>query len=123
LWYREFIGKVVADPSLQDCDIVHIANMSQFVPVVRARLPKTLMVLHMHCQWLEQLDAAVIERRINAADLVLGCSDFIAAGVRQRFPHWRNGAPIFSMARTSRSSPGPLASSQSPNSSCRPDGS
>jgi glycosyltransferase involved in cell wall biosynthesis len=106
LWYREFIGKVVADPSLQDCDIVHIPNISQFVPVVRARLPKTRIVLHMHCQWLEQLDAAVIERRINAADLVLGCSDFIAAGVRQRFPllaqrctHIFNGADIALFAR------------------------
>jgi glycosyltransferase involved in cell wall biosynthesis len=40
----------------------------------------------MHCQWLEQLGAATIEQRINAADLVLGVSDFIAAGVRRRFP-------------------------------------
>src|SRR6201997_5165805 len=86
LWYRQFIGEVLADPSLQDCDIVHIMNISQFVPLVRARLPKSRIVLHMHCQWLEQLDAAVIERPINAADLVLGVSDFIAAGVRQRFP-------------------------------------
>jgi glycosyltransferase involved in cell wall biosynthesis len=81
-------------------------NISQFVPVVRARLPKTRIVLHMECQWLEQLDAAVIERRINAADLVLGCSNFIAAGVRRRFPalaqrcgHIFNGADIALFAR------------------------
>jgi glycosyltransferase involved in cell wall biosynthesis len=101
LWYRHFIGEVIADLSLQDCDIVHIMNISQFVPLVRARLPKTRIVLHMHCQWLEKLDAAVIERRINAADLVLGVSNFIAAGVRRRFPslaqrcsHVYNGADI-----------------------------
>ena len=48
----------------------------------------------------------VIERRINAADLVLGVSDFIAAGVRQRFPslaqrcsHVYNGADIALFAR------------------------
>src|SRR6266478_4263058 len=106
LWYRHFIGEVIADLSLQNCDVVHIMNISQFVPVIRARLPKTRIVLHMHCQWLEQLDAAVIERRINAADLVLGCSDFIAAGVRQRFPslaqrctHVYNGADIALFAR------------------------
>ena len=98
-WYRHFIGQVIADPSLQDCDIVHIMNITQFVPLVRARLPKTRIVLHMHCQWLQKLDAAVIARRINAADLVLGVSNFIAAGVRQRFPslaqrcsHLHNGA-------------------------------
>ena len=100
-WYRHFIAQVIADPSLQDCDIVHIMNITQFVPLVRARLPNTRIVLHMHCQWLQKLDAAVIARRINAADLVLGVSNFIAAGVRQRFPslaqrcsHLYNGADI-----------------------------
>ena len=101
LWYRHFIGQVVADLTLQDCDIVHIMNISQFVPIIRARLPKIRIVLHMHCQWLEQLDAAIIERRIKAADLVLGVSNFIAAGVRRRFPflaqrcsHVYNGVDI-----------------------------
>jgi glycosyltransferase involved in cell wall biosynthesis len=101
LWYRHFIGQVVADLSLQDCDIVHIMNISQFVPIIRARLPKVRIVLHMHCQWLEQLDASIIERRIKAADLVLGVSNFIAAGVQRRFPflaqrcsHVYNGADI-----------------------------
>jgi glycosyltransferase involved in cell wall biosynthesis len=106
LWYRHFIGAVVADLSLEDCDIVHIMNISQFVPVVRARLPNTRIVLHMHCRWLEQLDAPIIERRIDAADLVLGVSNFIAAGVRQRFPsfarrcsHVYNGADIALFAK------------------------
>jgi glycosyltransferase involved in cell wall biosynthesis len=101
LWYRHFIGQVIADLVSQDCDIVHIMNITQFVPIVRARLPKVRIVLHMHCQWLEQLDAAIIERRINAADLVLGVSNFIAAGARRRFPslaercsHVYNGADI-----------------------------
>jgi Glycosyltransferase Family 4 len=86
LWYRRFIGQVVADLSRQDCDVVNIMNVTQFIPVLRARLPKVRIVLHMHSQWLEQLDAAIIERRINAADLVLGVRNFIAAGVRRRFP-------------------------------------
>jgi glycosyltransferase involved in cell wall biosynthesis len=100
-WYRWFIGRVIADLSRQECDIVHVMNATQFVPVIRARLPKVRIVLHMHCQWLEQLDAAIIERRINAADLILGVSNFIAAGVRRRFPslaqrcrHVYNGADI-----------------------------
>src|SRR5690242_4721493 len=114
VWYRRFIGEVIADPALQDCDVVHIMNISQFVPVVRARLPKTRIVLHMHCQWLEQLDATVIERRINAADLVLGVSNFIAAGVRRRFPllaercrHVYNGAEISLLARPPGVQPNP----------------
>jgi hypothetical protein len=117
-WYRRFIGKVVADLSRKDCDIVHIVNMSQFVPVIRARLPKTRIVLHMYCQWLEQLDAAMIERRLNAADLVLGVSNSSLQACGDAFPHWHNAAAIFTTARISRSLPGLLASSQSPNSSC-----
>jgi glycosyltransferase involved in cell wall biosynthesis len=68
----------------------------------------------MHCQWLEQLDAAVIERRINDADMVLGVSNFIAAGVRRRFPslaqrcdHVYNGADIALLARPSNVRPKP----------------
>jgi glycosyltransferase involved in cell wall biosynthesis len=106
LWYRQFIGEVTADPALQGCDIVHIMNLSQFVPFMRARVPKARIVLHMHCQWLEEFDAAVIERRIDAADLVLGVSNFIAAGVRRRFPsfaqrcsHVYNGADFALFAR------------------------
>ena len=106
LWFRQFIGEVVADPQLQNCDIVHIMNMSQFVPLVRRRAPRARIVLHMHCQWLERFDAAVIEQRINSADLVLGVSNFIAAGVRRRFPslaprcsHLYNGADIAFFAR------------------------
>jgi glycosyltransferase involved in cell wall biosynthesis len=106
LWYRQFIRGIILDPSLQDCDIVHIMNVPQFVPLIRARLPKIRIVLHMHSQWLEQLDAEVIERRIAAADLVLGVSNFIAAGVRGRFPslahrcrHVYNGVDIALFAR------------------------
>jgi glycosyltransferase involved in cell wall biosynthesis len=106
LWYRHFIGQVVADAALQSCDIIHIMNISQFVPIIRSRLPEVRIVLHMHCQWLEQLDAAIIERRITAADLVLGVSKFIAAGVRRRFPalaercrHIYNGTDIALFAR------------------------
>jgi glycosyltransferase involved in cell wall biosynthesis len=114
LWFRHFIEQVIRDRSLQDCNVVHIMNISQFVPVVRARLPNTRIVLHMHCQWLEQFDGPIIEQRIKAADLVLGVSDFIAAGVRRRFPtlaqrcsHVYTGADIALFARPPGVQPNP----------------
>jgi glycosyltransferase involved in cell wall biosynthesis len=114
LWYRHFISNVIADASPRDFDIVHIMNISQFVPLIRAKLPKTRIVLHMQCQWLEQLDEAIIEPRIRAADLILGCSDFIAAGVRRRFPwlaercgHIFNGADLALFTRPSVIRPQP----------------
>jgi glycosyltransferase involved in cell wall biosynthesis len=114
LWYRQFIGEIAADLSLQDCDVVHIINFLQFVPIIRARLSKARIVLHMHCQWLEQLDTELVEPRINAADLVLGCSNFIAEGARCRFPslaqrcgHVYNGADIALFARPPGVHPNP----------------
>jgi glycosyltransferase involved in cell wall biosynthesis len=114
LWYRQFIGEVAADPALRDCDIVHIMNISQFVPFIRARVPRTRIVLHMHCQWLEEFDAAVIERRLDAADLMLGVSNFIAEGVRRRFPtvaprcrHVYNGTDLALFARPADARPKP----------------
>jgi glycosyltransferase involved in cell wall biosynthesis len=114
LWYRQFITKIIADPALRNCDVIHIMNLSQFIPILRARLPKTRIVLHMESQWLEHLDRAAIERRIKAADLILGCSDFIAKGVRQRFPalaqrcsHIFNGTDVALLTRPPGLKPSP----------------
>ena len=40
----------------------------------------------MHCEWLSQLHARTIERRLRHADLIVGCSDYITDKVRERFP-------------------------------------
>ena len=52
-------------------DIIHVLNFSQFVPVFRRKIPSSKIVLHMQCEWLTQLDQAMIERRlaIPAPDL------------------------------------------------------
>src|SRR5271166_2043584 len=68
LYNRHFVGEIVDDLSTRNCDIVHIHNFSQFVPNIRARLPKIKIVLQMHCQWLTQFDREMIERNISEAD-------------------------------------------------------
>jgi glycosyltransferase involved in cell wall biosynthesis len=40
----------------------------------------------MECEWLTQLDPALIAKRLDTVDLVIGCSDFITEQIRQRFP-------------------------------------
>ncbi len=112
LCYRQFIGQVIDDLARQDCDIVHVHNFSQFVPLIRAKLPKIKIVLQMHCEWLSQLDPKMIEERIARSDLVLGVSDFLAEKVRRRFPHLAercrhvyNGADIARFARPNNPRP------------------
>jgi glycosyltransferase involved in cell wall biosynthesis len=88
LYYLGYALQVANDLRKQQCDVVHIHNFSQFVLVIRAFNPKVKIALHMHCEWLTQLDQAMIERRLRQADLVIGCSEYITEKVRRRFPQF-----------------------------------
>ncbi|MGI0492606.1 glycosyltransferase family 4 protein [Alkalinema pantanalense CENA528] len=68
------------------CDIVHIHNFSQLIPIVRWLNPKIKIVLHMHCEWLTKLDQTLLAPRLHQTNLIIGCSEFITNGIRQRFP-------------------------------------
>jgi glycosyltransferase involved in cell wall biosynthesis len=86
--YLAYILQVAKDLRAEKCDIVHLHNFSQFVPIIRAFNPKIKIVLHMHCEWLTQLDRTVIEGRLEEVDLVIGCSEYITEKIRQKFPHF-----------------------------------
>ena len=66
---------------------MHIINFSQLVPLVRFLNPKAKIVLHMECEWLTQLDPALIGPRLEKTDLIIGCSHFVTDKIRERFPH------------------------------------
>ena len=88
LYYLTFALRVAKNLKSQKCDIVHIQNFSQFVPIIRAINPKIRIVLHMHCDWLTQLDRAMIERRLRKVDLVIGCSEYNTEKIRRAFPQF-----------------------------------
>jgi len=86
-WFHpSYIRGVAKDIRARDCDVVHISNFSQFVPVIRRAQPRAKIVLHMQCEWLIQLDEKTIARRLQHCDLISGCSRFITDGIRERFP-------------------------------------
>jgi glycosyltransferase involved in cell wall biosynthesis len=112
LYYLGYILQVAQDVRVQQADIVHIHNFSQFVPIVRALNPRVKIVLHMHCEWLSQLDKAVIARRLRGADLIIGCSEHIVEKIRHRFPQYAdrchtvfNGVDIERFRRAAAHSP------------------
>lgn len=72
----------------QRCDIAHIYNFSQFVPIVRALNPRVRIVLHMHCEWLTQLDRTMIAGRLEHTDAVVGCSRHVTDKIQTRFPEF-----------------------------------
>ena len=85
--YIRQIGKHLAE---WNPEIVHIHNFSQFVPIIRHNVPNARIVLHMHCEWLSQLNTRMIEKRLMRTDRVVGCSDYITTKVKQKFPHLTN---------------------------------
>lgn len=90
LYYLSYILQIAIDLRKQQCEVVHIHNFSQFIPIIRAFNPKIKIVLHMHCEWLTQLDRTMIERRLYKADLIIGCSDYITHKIRLSFPEIAN---------------------------------
>lgn len=85
-YYRGYARKVASDLWRRGTDVVHVHNFSQFAETIRRHDPRIRIVLHMNCQWLTQLDARVIDRRLRACDAVVGCSEFITDLIREKFP-------------------------------------
>jgi len=75
-------------------DIVHINNLSQFVPVIRKILPQSKIVLHMQCEWLTQLNSALIESRLRQSDLILACSSHVIDLVQESFPIYQDACHV-----------------------------
>lgn len=67
------------------CDRVHVPNYSQFIPVLRRLNPTVKISLHMHCEWLTQLDPTMVRKRLESVDVVIGCSDYITRKVAHAF--------------------------------------
>ncbi len=80
--------KIAIDLWRERCDIVHVHNFSQFIPIIRAFNPHSKIVLHMHCEWLSQLNHGMIRRRLKKTDIVIGVSEHITGAVRGSFPEF-----------------------------------
>jgi glycosyltransferase involved in cell wall biosynthesis len=68
------------------CDVIHVANQTQAIPFLRRFNPGARIVLHMHCEWLIQLDERMLRRRLRHVDAIVGVSEHITAPIRSRFP-------------------------------------
>jgi glycosyltransferase involved in cell wall biosynthesis len=69
-----------------DPDIVHIQNVSQFLPLTRRLAPQAKLILQMNCDWLRQLPPRIVRTRLAYADLVLGASEYITGRIQEAFP-------------------------------------
>jgi len=94
-WYFRHYGHAIAeDLRSYKADVVHIHNFSQFVPRMKERNPRTKVVLHMHSDWLIELDRRWVQPRLAAADAIICCSDYFADGIRKAWPEFANRVQV-----------------------------
>ena len=86
LYYGAYALRIAREVRRRGVDVVHVTNFSQFVPPIARHNPSARIVLHMQCEWLTQLDPALIAPRLAACHAISGCSRFIADEVARSFP-------------------------------------
>lgn len=69
-------------------DVVHVHNLSHFVPLLRVINPGVPVVLHMHCEWMSQINKRTAAERMESAARILGCSKHVAKRLEVRFPQF-----------------------------------
>lgn len=85
-YYAHYAHEVARDIRARGCDLVHLHTVSSFVGPIRRANPQARIVLHMHDHSLADFDPAVIGPRLQRSALVLGCSRFVAEGIRRLHP-------------------------------------
>jgi glycosyltransferase involved in cell wall biosynthesis len=88
LYYFAYALQVAQDLRKEKCDIVHIINFSQFIPIIRALNHGLKIVLHMQCEWLTQLDYKMVENRLKEVALIISCSEYVTKKTQCRFPQF-----------------------------------
>jgi len=56
LAYPSFVRDVAMDLRKEDCDVIHIQNFSQYVPVIRSFNPHAKIIYQQHAPWFSQHD-------------------------------------------------------------------
>lgn len=84
--YASFARRVLRVAVAEDPRVLHVHNLAQLLPIARTLLPRARLVLHMHCEWLSQLDAAWMYGLARHADAIVGCSEHVTATIRAAHP-------------------------------------
>lgn len=109
-YFKGYAERVAKDIRKRSVDIVHIHNLSQFVPVIRRYNPDVKIIIHMHCEWLTQIPKHIVTERLQAANLVVGCSKYVTRTITDSFPDAAsrsgtlyNGVDVDAFSPTTRS--------------------
>jgi glycosyltransferase involved in cell wall biosynthesis len=108
--YWAAYGKEVARIATErKFDYLLVQNFFQLVPIIKKYCTRTKIYLHMHCEWMTQINKAWVTEAVAQADLVSGVSNFISEKIRKQFPE--HADKVFSLHNgvdTALFSPGEL---------------
>jgi glycosyltransferase involved in cell wall biosynthesis len=86
LFYPQFYRRVARDIARRGIDVVHLHSFPQAASIIRQEHPAALIVVHLHVEWLNFLPPRVARRQIRDADLIIGCSEYLAEQTRRALP-------------------------------------
>jgi glycosyltransferase involved in cell wall biosynthesis len=70
----------------QQCDVIHLQHCAPYIPSIRARNPRSKIVLHLHAKWLSQHNFARLEHWLRHVDLVTTVSHYLTERTKRDFP-------------------------------------
>jgi glycosyltransferase involved in cell wall biosynthesis len=94
-FFFPYAAQVAMDLRSFHAEVIHLHNFSQFAPLIKRLNPRSGLVLHMHCEWLTQLDRSLIESRLRHVDGIAGCSGYITDAIANRFPAYADKCATF----------------------------
>lgn len=69
--------------------IIHVQNFLQYAVVFKHLCPRIKVVVHMHCEWLNQIECATVREYLKHVDLVVCCSEHIRERAIRVLPELR----------------------------------
>lgn len=86
LFYRQYYRRVARDMARRGIEVVHLHSFPQAASIIRREHPSARIVVHLHVEWLNLLPPHVARRQVKDADLIVGCSDYLAEQMRLALP-------------------------------------
>lgn len=84
--FPDFGRQVAIALQQQQCDVIHLQHCAAYIPAVRARNPRSKIVLHLHAEWFSQNKPARLRRWLHHVDLVTTVSHYITEKTKRDFP-------------------------------------
>ncbi len=88
LFFFSYAFKVAYDLRRQKCDVIHLYNYPQFIPIIKALNPRIRVILNLRGELLTQFGRKAVRRYLAGTDLIVSPSEFISAKTRSRFPEY-----------------------------------